>query len=82
MKKIECIIRPPKLEKVQKALSNVGVQRMTVSEIHRFEQSRKHIRWTGVAPKLKIEVAVAEENVGKVVEAVKQAASNDKIDTI
>ena len=82
MKKIECIIRPPKLEKVQKALSSVGVRRMTVSEIHRFEHNRRHIRLTGVAPKLKIEVAVAEENVGKVVEAVKQAASNGKINTV
>ena len=86
MKKIECIIRPFKLEEVKEALSNVGVRGMTVSEVRGFGRSRGHTElYRGseytieFVPKLKIEIVVAEENVDKVVEAVQQAASTGKI---
>ncbi|MCG9129598.1 P-II family nitrogen regulator [Candidatus Poribacteria bacterium] len=86
MKKIECIIRPFKLEEVKEALSNVGVRVMTVSEVRGFGRSRGHTElYRGseytieFVPKLKIEIVVAEENVDKVVEAVQQAASTGKI---
>ncbi len=86
MKKLECIIRPFKLEEVKEALSNVGVRGMTVSEVRGFGRSRGHTElYRGseytieFVPKLKIEIVVAEENVDKVVEAVQQAAVTGKI---
>ncbi|MCG9127333.1 transcriptional regulator [Candidatus Poribacteria bacterium] len=86
MKKLECIIRPFKLEEVKEALSNVGVRGMTVSEVRGFGRSRGHTElYRGseytieFVPKLKIEIVVAEENVDEVVEAVQQAASTGKI---
>ena len=86
MIKLECIIRPFKLEEVKEALSNVGVQGMTVSEVRGFGRSRGHTElYRGseytieFVPKLKIEIVVAEENVDKVVDAVQQAASTGKI---
>jgi nitrogen regulatory protein P-II 1 len=86
MKKLECIIRPFKLEEVKEALSNVGVRGMTVSEVRGFGRSRGHTElYRGseytieFVPKLKIEIVVAEENVDKVVEAVQQAAATGKI---
>ena len=79
MKKLECIIRPFKLEEVKEALSSVGVRGMTVSEVRGFGRSRGHTElYRGseytieFVPKLKIEIVVAEENVDKVVEAVQQ----------
>ena len=86
MKKLECIIRPFKLEEVKEALSGVGVRGMTVSEVRGFGRSRGHTElYRGseytieFVPKLKIEIVVAEENVDKVVEAVQQAAATGKI---
>ena len=86
MKKLECIIRPFKLEEVKEALSNVGVRGMTVSEVRGFGRSRGHTElYRGseytieFVPKLKIEIVVAEENVDKVVEAVQTAAATGKI---
>jgi nitrogen regulatory protein P-II 1 len=86
MIKLECIIRPFKLEEVKEALSNVGVRGMTVSEVRGFGRSRGHTElYRGseytieFVPKLKIEIVVAEENVDKVVEAVQQAAATGKI---
>ena len=86
MVKLECIIRPFKLEEVKEALSNVGVRGMTVSEVRGFGRSRGHTElYRGseytieFVPKLKIEIVVAEENVDKVVEAVQSAASTGKI---
>ncbi len=86
MIKLECIIRPFKLEEVKEALSNVGVRGMTVSEVRGFGRSRGHTElYRGseytieFVPKLKIEIVVAEENVDKVVDAVQQAAATGKI---
>jgi len=86
MKKLECIIRPFKLEEVKEDLSSVGVRGMTVSEVRGFGRSRGHTElYRGseytieFVPKLKIEIVVAEENVDKVVEAVREAASTGKI---
>ena len=86
MKKLECIIRPFKLEEVKEALSSVGVRGMTVSEVRGFGRSRGHTElYRGseytieFVAMLKIEIVVAEENVDKVVEAVQQAASTGKI---
>ena len=86
MRKIECVIRPFKLEKVQKALSSVGVRRMTVIEVRGGWRGRRDIDLylieeptIEVTPKLKVEVVVPSEDVNKVVEAVKQAAATDTV---
>ena len=86
MKKLECIIRPFKLEEVKDALNNVGVRGMTVSEVRGFGRSRGHTElYRGseytieFVPKLKLEIVVEEENTDKVIDAVQQAASTDKI---
>lgn len=89
MRKIECIIRPFKLEEVKEALSNVGVRGMRVSEVRGFRRSRRYTelyRDTEHAfdfvPKLKIEIVVAEEIIDEVVEAIKQVASTFKTDLV
>ena len=86
MKKLECIIRPFKLEEVKEALTNVGVQGMTVSEVRGFGRSRGHTElYRGseytieFVPKLKLEIIVPEENADQVIEAVQGAASTGKI---
>ena len=87
MRKIECVIRPFKLEKVQEALSSVGVRSMTVREVRGFWRGHRDIdlyhpieeRIIEVAPKLKVEVIVPSEDVDKVVEAVKQAAATNNV---
>ncbi|MDA1191458.1 MAG: P-II family nitrogen regulator [Candidatus Poribacteria bacterium] len=86
MKKVECIIRPFKLDDVKEALREIGVQGMTVSEIRGFGRQKGHTElYRGseytieFIPKLKIEIVVAEDDVEKVIEAVTQAASTGKI---
>ncbi len=86
MKKLECIIRPFKLEEVKDALNNVGVRGMTVSEVRGFGRSRGHTElYRGseytieFVPKLKLEIVLEDENTDKVIDAVLQAASTDKI---
>ena len=85
MKKLECIIRPFKLEDVKEALNNVGVRGMTVTEVRGFGRSRGHTElYRGseytieFVPKLKLEIVVAEESVDQVVDAVQQSASTGK----
>jgi nitrogen regulatory protein P-II 1 len=86
MTKLECIIRPFKLEEVKDALNSIGVQGMTVSEVRGFGRSRGHTElYRGseytieFVPKLKLEIVVSEEDVGKVIQTVQQAASTGKI---
>lgn len=88
MKKIECIIHSFKLERVQQALSSVGVRRITVTEteFRGFGRDRgytdlyRRSEYTiGLAPKLKLEVMVPSEDVDKVVESVKQAATTHNV---
>ncbi|MDE0482028.1 MAG: P-II family nitrogen regulator [Candidatus Poribacteria bacterium] len=89
MRKIECIIRPFKLEEVKEALSDVGVRRMRVSEVRGFRRSRRYTKLYrdtehafDFVPKLKIEIVVAEEIIDEVVEAIKQVASTFKTDLV
>jgi nitrogen regulatory protein PII len=86
MKKLECIIRPFKLEEVKDALNRVGVRGMTVSEVRGFGRSRGHTElYRGseytieFVPKLKLEIVLEDENTDKVIDAVQQAASTSKI---
>ena len=86
MKKLECIIRPFKLEEVKEALTEVGVRGMTVSEIRGFGRSRGHTElYRGseyaieFVPKIKLEVVVPEESVDAVSDAIQRSASTGKI---
>ena len=86
MKKLECIIRPFKLEEVKEALTNVGIRGMTVSEVRGFGRSRGHTELNRgseytieFVPKLKLEIVVAEEDLDQALEAVQQSASTGKI---
>jgi nitrogen regulatory protein P-II 1 len=86
MKKLECIIRPFKLEEVKESLTSIGVRGMTVSEVRGFGRSRGHTElYRGseyaieFVPKLKVEIVVSEEDVDRVVEAIQGSASTGKI---
>ena len=86
MKIIEAIIKPFKLDEVKAALSQVGVQGMTVSEVRGFGRQKGHkeqYRGTeytvDLVPKIKIEVVVADNAAVAVVEAISRAARTGEI---
>jgi len=86
MKKVECIIRPFKLDEVREALMEVGVQGMTVSEVRGFGRQRGHKEiYRGseytieFVPKLKLEIVVNEDIVEEVIETILKVASTGKI---
>ena len=86
MKKIEAIIKPFKLDEVREALSAIGVQGITVTEVKGFGRQKGHTElYRGAEyvvdflPKVKIEAAVADELVDRVIEAVEGAARTGKI---
>ncbi|BCA79200.1 P-II family nitrogen regulator [Desulfuromonas sp. AOP6] len=86
MKKIECIIKPFKLEDVKSALSDLGISGMTVSEVRGFGRQKGHTElYRGAEyqidfiPKVKIELVVASEQVATVVDAVQRAAVTGRI---
>ena len=81
MKKLEAFIKPFKLEEVKEALSEVGILGMSVTEVRGFGRQRGHSEvYRGAEykvdflPKLKIEVAVSEDNYERAVDAVIKAA--------
>jgi nitrogen regulatory protein P-II 1 len=77
MKKIEAIIKPFKLEDVKEALSALGVEGMTVSEVKGFGRGSEYT--VDFLPKLKIEVVLADGNVTAAVDAIIKAAKTGKI---
>jgi nitrogen regulatory protein P-II 2 len=86
MKKIEAIIKPFKMEDVKEALSEIGVEGMTVSEVKGFGRQKGHTElYRGAEyvvdflPKVKIEAAVDDAIVDRVIEAVEAAARTGKI---
>ena len=86
MKKIEAIIKPFKLEDVKEALSGLGVEGMTVSEVKGFGRQKGHTEiyrgseyTVDFLPKIKIEVVLADSQVGPAVEAIVKAAKTGKI---
>ena len=85
MKKLECIIRPHKLEEVREALDKVDVHGMTVSEVRGFGRQKGHAEhYRGVEykaeyqPKLMIEIIVRDDQVKDTVKAVQDAAKTGK----
>lgn len=86
MKFITAIIKPFKLDDVRDALGEVGVQGMTVTEVRGFGRQKGHTElYRGAEyvvdflPKLKVEVAVPDERVDAVVEAIVESASSGRI---
>jgi nitrogen regulatory protein PII len=86
MKKIEAIIKPFKLEDVKEALSSLGVEGMTVSEVKGFGRQKGHTEiyrgseyTVDFLPKIKIEVVLADSQVTAAVDAIVKAAKTGKI---
>lgn len=86
MKLITAIIKPFKLDDVREALSEIGVQGITVTEVKGFGRQKGHTElYRGAEyvvdflPKVKIELAIAEDMSDKVVEAISSAANTGKI---
>ena len=86
MKLIKAIIKPFKLEEVKDALSEIGVEGMTVSEVKGFGRQKGHTEiyrgseyTVDFLPKVKIEIAVSEDMSSKVVDAIVGAAQTGKI---
>ena len=86
MKLVTAIIKPFKLDDVREALHEVGIQGLTVTEVRGFGRQKGHTElYRGAEyvvdflPKMKIETAVTEELVERVVEAIARAAVTGKI---
>ena len=86
MKKIEAIIKPFKLEDVKEALSSLGVEGMTVTEVKGFGRQKGHTEiyrgseyTVDFLPKIKVEVVLAENRVAEAVQAIVKAAKTGKI---
>jgi nitrogen regulatory protein P-II 1 len=86
MKKIEAVIRHFKLEDVKNALTEVGVAGMTITEVRGFGRQKGHTetyRGTEYAvdfvPKVKLEIAVADDSVQRVVDTILRTAQTGQI---
>jgi nitrogen regulatory protein P-II 1 len=86
VKKVEAIIKPFKLDEVKQALSEVGVAGLTATEVKGFGRQKGHTElYRGAEyvvdflPKVKVEVVVADNIVGRVVEAIERAAKTGRI---
>ena len=86
MKVVSAIIKPFKLDDVREALSEIGVQGITVTEVKGFGRQKGHTElYRGAEyvvdflPKVKIEVAVTDELLDQVIDAISKAARTGKI---
>ena len=86
MKMVTAVIKPFKLEEVREALSTLGVQGITVTEVKGFGRQKGHTElYRGAEyvvdflPKVKLEAAVADELLDRVIEAIEGAARTGKI---
>lgn len=86
MKLIVAIIKPFKLEEVKDALAAVNVEGITVTEVKGFGRQKGHTEiyrgseyTVDFLPKVKLEIAVATENVSKVIDAISKSAKTGKI---
>lgn len=86
MKMITAIIKPFKLDDVREALSEIGVQGITVTEVKGFGRQKGHTElYRGAEyvvdflPKVKVEIAVSADIAEKVIDAIRNAANTGKI---
>jgi nitrogen regulatory protein P-II 1 len=86
MKLIEAIIKPFKLDEVKEALSEIGIEGITVSEVKGFGRQKGHTElYRGAEyvvdflPKVKLEIAVSDELVPKVIETIETTAKTGRI---
>ena len=86
MKKIEAIVKPFKLDEVREALSEVGVTGLTVTEVKGFGRQKGHTElYRGAEyvvdflPKVKVEAAIKDDLVDRVIEAIEKSANTGKI---
>lgn len=86
MKKVECVIRPMKIEEVKEALAAIGIVGMTVSDVRgygrqrgRTEKYRGNTYVVSLLPKVKIEVVVPDDRVEEVIETALRAAQTGEI---
>jgi len=86
MKQITAVVKPFKLEEVREALAEVGVTGLTVTEVKGFGRQKGHTElYRGAEyvvdflPKVKIEAAVKDDMLDRVIEAVEKAANTGKI---
>jgi nitrogen regulatory protein P-II 1 len=86
MKLIIAIIKPFKLEEVKEALSEIGIEGMTVTEVKGFGRQKGHTEiyrgseyTVDFLPKVKLEIVVTSEIVGKTVDTIVKAAKTGKI---
>jgi len=86
MKLVTAVIKPFKLDDVREALSEIGVQGITVTEVKGFGRQKGHTElYRGAEyvvdflPKVKVEIATTEELLDQVIEAITKAANTGKI---
>jgi nitrogen regulatory protein P-II 1 len=86
MRKVEAIIKPFKLDEVKEALSAVGIQGMTVTEVKGFGRQKGHTElYRGAEyvvdflPKIKLEIAIDDDLVDKAIQAIVEAANTGRI---
>ncbi|MEI6345029.1 MAG: P-II family nitrogen regulator [Verrucomicrobiota bacterium] len=86
MKKIEAIIKPFKIEEVKAALSEMGIEGMTVTEVKGFGRQKGHTEiyrgseyTVDFLPKIKVEIVLADSAVEAAISAIVEAAKTGKI---
>ena len=86
MKLVKAVIKPFKLEEVKTALSEIGIEGMTVSEVKGFGRQKGHTEiyrgseyTVDFLPKVKIEIAIDDDAVAKVVDTIIESAKTGKI---
>ncbi|MGH0036955.1 MAG: P-II family nitrogen regulator [Myxococcota bacterium] len=86
MKKVEAIIKPFKLDEAKEALSGIGIQGLTVSEVKGFGRQKGHTElYRGAEyvvdflPKIKLEVVVSDDAVEKVTTAIQESCHTGRI---
>jgi nitrogen regulatory protein P-II 1 len=86
MKKVEAIIKPFKLEEVREALNDVGITGLTVTEVKGYGRQKGHTEtYRGAEykvdflPKIKVEIAISDDQLERCIEAIKNTANTGKI---
>lgn len=86
MKLIQAIIKPFKMDEVKDALNEIGIEGITISEVKGFGRQKGHTElYRGAEyvvdfiPKIKMEIAISDDQVNKVVETIQNAAKTGRI---